>query len=191
MRLAASLLILLPTFGLAECPTGDDLNTGIWVYATDNSAEFYQAGDNNVVSILTYFDGDDQAALETLLVHGLYVMSYADLEDGNIIRGSQSNYVYPDAYEALPLPTPGGSWSSEIAIFEGGAIESDKEDMIFGQMTEMTIGDCTYDMFTVLSRYQDAEPETLFYLPDLGLSLLDLGQDESGTPITYTSIESD
>ena len=87
MKTAFALIasLALPTAGLAACPTGADLETGIrFLSPEDESETFTRFSPNVVVSEYLYEPGGGS---RNLLSQGVYLIQNTDIEDGNNIIG--------------------------------------------------------------------------------------------------------
>ena len=74
----------------------------------------------------------------------------------------------------MPRPVPGGEWTANVVIFENGSISTGVQSHRFGDLSEITLGDCRYSMIPVEVQYdnEDRSVDLLHFLPELGVSYL-------------------
>jgi hypothetical protein len=191
LRLALSALIALaPLAALAECPVAADLETGIRLSDGEGSETFVRDSD---LSVIATYEAEGAPPTQSLLAHGIYVMSNADLEDGTPVSGTEVTYVYPVNVPDLPLPIPGGTFETTVMRLGDGQMSNQRETYAFGEMTSVTIGACSFEMIPITARYPDEGPdryEVIHYLPELGFGYLAEYHDAQMDDIyTYTAIE--
>lgn len=184
-------LALIPAAALAECPVADDLVTGIRLVDEDATETFARDSDLSVSAL--YEDGSNPPN-QSLLVHGIYVVENMDLdENGTPVPGTRVVYGYPLTAPDIPLPTPGGSWSTTVTRLGDGTLATEQEFYTFGQMTRITIGACSYDALPITARFPDEGEnryDVLNYLPALGFAYLAEYHDAQFDDIySYTRIE--
>ncbi|WP_299354828.1 hypothetical protein [uncultured Shimia sp.] len=71
-----------------------------------------------------------------------------------------------------------------------GDIYEAEESHIFGPLTDVTIGACTYDMIPIISIYHALEgyEERLNYLPEFGFAYINEMKDPGEAPFTYNFV---
>lgn len=185
--LIAALTCCLAGPAFAQCPTAQDLNTGIVLTDVDGGQEVFRRENANFVR-----GGWDDGSIgaQYLLLQGLYIVEYFDLEAGDTVAGSRVTYSYPLAPEDAPLPVPGGRWDTEVVVLDQGQVDTATESHLYGDQTRVTIGGCSYDMIPVTSIYldEDSYTETNYYLPELGFSYLVATQEKDQEEFRYTFV---
>ncbi|MEL7100562.1 MAG: hypothetical protein AAGM84_17180 [Pseudomonadota bacterium] len=188
----AAVLICTGTLGQATCPQAGALATGIKVTLSDGSAETFKSiGPGRVEN---YTDAGKPDGNYNILAQGIYLRATSQLSDGIVDSSSRITYNFPLADDQMPLPVPGGRWDVEVAVLEGGSIDSEIHAISFGQNARYTIGACGYDMIPVVIRIgpeDDWIEETLYYLPTLEIALYSKYDaiDEPEEVYVYTGIE--
>ena len=96
----------------------------------------------------------------------------------------------------MPDPAPGLVWSGPLATFADGDLQAQYFDLRMNDLSSLTIGACTYDMVTTIVRYLSSSDgamtstETLFYLPEFGISLFAATRNADETEATvYSFVE--
>ncbi|MBY6004209.1 hypothetical protein KUV62_09835 [Salipiger bermudensis] len=173
MKLFLPLLALaLPTAAPAVCPTARDLDTGILFRTLDGDTELFRRVSDNVVQSV-YTSGSEESRV--LLGQGLYVLDNVALVDGEVLPDTQVQFSYPVPVAEMPLPQPEGGWSVDVTVEEAGYSEPEEQTYAFGPMTEIGVGNCTFDMIPVIQTYSPDPYEVTDYvnwLPELGVSYL-------------------
>jgi len=166
-------LQLSATAASAQCPTADNLQTGIRFTLADGETETFRKKGAAIVEAV--FEYKDPPASRVLLAQGVYLLELIDLENGMPQPGTRSTYSYPMTAAEMPLPQPGGHWSVTAAVLDMGDLRRDNQVYTFGTMTQATYGACSYDMLPITITYpgDESDPiDLLHYLPGLGLSYL-------------------
>lgn len=173
---------------LADCPTAADMPLGIVLREASGETETFRPGPNNLVRG-EYEDGMGGGA-RYLLMGGIYVIEVFDTDAGDPIPGTRSTFAYPVRPSEMAPPTPGGRWDVETLVNDQGDIYEGRESHIFGPNTEITIGQCTYDMIPIISIYHslDGYEERLNYLPEFGFAYLVEMKDPGEAPFTYNFV---
>jgi hypothetical protein len=165
--------LLAPTLAIADCPTGDDLETGIKFQIEGGATETFQRLENGTTQA-NYRDGESEET-RVLLAKGVYLLEYTPVIDGVASYGERTGYSYDMTPDEMPNPKPGITWNTKASLIESGLFTSEIQSYEFGQLTELTLGSCTYDMMTIdISLDNDGEItlETLHYLPELAIAYL-------------------
>ena len=191
MKLSAPLLALvLPTVAPAACPTAGDLETGILFRTRDGATELFRRVSEDVV-LSVYDSGNAQSRM--LLGQGLYVLDNVGLAEGELLPETQVRFAYPMPAAEMPRPTPGGGWDVDVTVEEGGLTEPEHQSYAFGAVTEVTLGECTFDMIPITQTYSPDPYEVtdlVNWLPELGVSYLVQSSHAHGEDrYIYTSVE--
>jgi hypothetical protein len=174
----------------ARCPTGDDLARGIRVDFSDGSYEIFRNPGMDIVVV----DGVDPNgyAYQMELVHGLHLLSYVNVAGGVVDDQSAISYDYGVGASALPVPSAGGKWSSGVSVIDGFGQRSEPQSHVWGEVTMVDIGGCTYEMIEVVISYKtgDGYREALEYIPELGFGYLVWNESQmmEAVPVTAVSI---
>lgn len=188
MRFGATGIALVLALAAAEtamaqagCPTGADLGRGIRVEFADGSTETFRDLGGGMIMV----DGVDQDGFgyQMELGHGLHLMSYANA-DGNVVdTQSKITYDYGLPVEALPLPTPGGRWSTPVTVLDQYGTRSEPQTHVWSQVSRVDIGGCSYDMIEAVISYKtgDGYRESVEYLPQLGMGYLVWNESDTMT----------
>lgn len=191
MKPIVLLALTLGTPALADCPTRADLATGITVTEDDGTAHvFRDLGNGLVEQTGTYSDG---YTFRNLLGQGVHVVQLADVEDGRIVPDSILNTAYPARATDLPIPYAGLQWGIDTTVRGFGEIYAERQEQVWGAQITMTIGDCALIALPGKISYASQEGvilETVYYLPQQGMSLLMSYRDPDGTidEFTYVSL---
>ena len=183
--------ILLAGPALADCPTADDLATGIRVTETTGDYSTYRDAGDGVVEVTISFEGEDTALNQ--LARGVYVLRLASTEDDVLILSSVIASDYGMAPADLPLPAPNTENSFEVRSTSFDWSGTETQTHRWGADKTVTIGDCTWRAIPGTLDYEtelETWSETVLFLPDLGLGLLTSITDANETQtFTFTSIE--
>jgi hypothetical protein len=174
-----------PALALASCPTADDLDGGIRVLSPDGEEEVFTRRSEHIVTAeYRYEDGEGS---QSLLAQGIYIVQIVDVTGGALDTTSRLTYTYPLKPGAMPMPTPQLSWNIEALTFDSNGVGREPQIIKFGDATRLTIGKCSYAMSPIVITFPDSDDykETLYYLPELGLSLLAEVQDQGEDPEIY------
>jgi len=163
-------MALTPTLAFAQCPAGAELATGISVFERGGAVDTYTADGANVVESQYRFEPGEGA--RSLLARGIYLVMSQDVENNALVPGSRTTFTYPTSPANMPLPTPGGTWTAQVATLDSDGLITETHVMTFGDETQLTMGSCGYRMIPVEVRYGEDDGELLYYLPDLGFALL-------------------
>lgn len=195
----AAVICLTPEFAAAVCPVQSDIQTGIVVtYDNDLFDGVFTLNAAGAVEELSPSYDKEGEKYGFVLTGGVF-------ETESYIVTKQSRFIdFLTAYESdintiLPLQ-PQNSWAMSVNYIypdeEGFKPKGYKysagefgsiENMVLttGALTETTIGDCTYDSFSLLFEYVDqtgAERDLRqTYLPDLGIAIYLGYADSDGT----------
>ncbi|PSL21195.1 hypothetical protein [Shimia abyssi] len=191
MRTATLILSLMATPVLADCPTIKNMSAGIRLTDMDGGAETYRTQSDLFVK--GDYKDDVGTGSEFLLLKGIYVVESFDLDYGKRVLGSRVTHAYPLKPAEAPVPASGGRWDTEVMTLDGADVINQRESYIFGPLTQITIGGCSYDMHTIFAIYHDEDgyEEKLHYLPELGFAYLaeTKSKDHSAETYTYVRIE--
>jgi hypothetical protein len=174
MGAVSALLVVEAGAALAQagCPTAADLARGIVLEFADGSVETFRNSGPELISV----EGIDADGFGYLmeLVKGLHLLSYANTENGVVDSNSRVVYDYGVDLAVLPLPEPGGRWASGVTATDVYDSWSEPQSHVWGQMSTVDIGGCSYDMIEALISYKtgDGYTESVEFLPQLGLGYL-------------------
>ena len=186
----AAALIGAPALALAQCPTGADLASGISFRLDDGAKETYKAEGSDRV-VVTYV-AEDGYQSRLVLGKGIYLLEFAEVADGAVDPDTRVTYSHSLTPEKMPIPQAQGRWVSEVAVLDAGTPASEIHNHKFGPNTQITIGECSYDMMPITVFYNDADRtiDHLEYMPSLGFAVLAgssyLGEDEEREEEFYT-----
>ena len=188
MRALTLMIASLAAPAFADCPTRADMATGVMLRDAGGETETFRTGPNGFVRG-EYEDGQGGGA-RYLLLGGVYVVEVFDTDRGDPIAGTRSTFAYPVKPSEVGPPTPGERWDVETLINDQGDIHKGNESHIYGPNTEVTIGECTYDMIPIISIYHslDGYEERLNYLPEFGFAYLIEMKDPGEAPFTYNFV---
>ncbi|MEM7440767.1 MAG: hypothetical protein AAF393_14295 [Pseudomonadota bacterium] len=181
-------LLLTTSTGWANCPTKEDMKSGIRFDVDENEYEIFRTVSNHVIE--AKFHLEDGTIFRNLLGQGIYLLEVVDIENDSPVPSSRSTYTFPLAPVDLPLPTPGATWKTGVAILAPDGFDAEEQIYTFGEWTETNFGACTYKSMPISITYATQEEDlgtkdTLNWLPDLGISYLMATHDGSETT-TYT-----
>jgi hypothetical protein len=186
MRLAA-LLLFIPSFGFTECPTGDDLTSGIRIFETNGRVETYTSGPRDTV-VKTILDENGDGS-ENVLAQGIYMVATQDILDGRKQPGTRATYTYSLKSGELPEPVSGLRWTVEVVSFDADGLFAKEHVIQFGETTRLGLGDCIYDMIPIEVTYMKNK-EVLYFLPELGFApVVSWGLGIGLERFTFTGIE--
>lgn len=171
MRMLATLAALATTampVVAQDCPTGTDLENGIRFHVDDDATEtFTRLSKRRVQSDY----GGDGYVSRTILLNGLYLSELVDVEAGRPVSGTRSTYEFPMTPDGLPVPVPGLSFSTTVAVDGPEGREREEQTYAFGRTAMVNFGACAYEMIPVDLTYPGSDVrEVLHYLPDLGIA---------------------
>ncbi len=178
-------------YAQSACPTVADLPGGIVVVDDQDATETFYPLTPGVIRS-DYLDTDGTGS-RTLLGQGVYLLQYLYLEGGAPQVNTRATTSYPMTPVDMPVPTPGGAWNTAFAsVSETGRVSGEVLAAVFGDLSELTIGACSYDMIPVTIDYQsDGYQELIYFLPQLGFGLFvgtrNVGEDFDLT--TFLSIK--
>lgn len=185
---AATLTAGLPGLLHADCPTGEDLASGIAFIGEHGEREvFTDLGDGMVTS--SYRTADGYSA-EALLAQGVYLIELLDLvgTEGE----SRTSYEFPMDVNDLQMPAPGETWDITVSVTDGSNNVFERQIYTYGAAEEHRYGGCSYEVIPFTTEYSTAPEvvETYHYLPALGLSYLYAYVDPTGeSTYPYAEIE--
>lgn len=172
MRIPSLLIAgFTPILAQAACPTAADMAGGIAFTIDGTEQETYSTFAPGVVA--SVYESSDGNLLRALLGKGIYLLEFADLEDGKPVPNSRTTFSHIFKPTDMPEPKANAVWVSELTKLEQGSPIRETHDHRFGDLTQITFGRCTYDMIPVEVSYGD-ELETLdsyAYLPQLGFAI--------------------
>ena len=188
-RISFTLLsALLPATLHAQCPTSDDLSTGIAFISTHGDREVFTAlGDDMVGASYRTQEGYSS---EALLAHGVFLIELLDLvgTEGEM----RMSYKFPMEISEIRVPEADGSWEVLVAVSDGRNNVVERQVYTYGAPEEHRYGDCAYEVIPFTAEYSTAPDvvETYHYLPALGLSYLYGYVDPTGeATYPYTEIQ--
>jgi len=156
----------------AACPTAQDLARGIRIDFADGSSETFRDQGAGVVTV----QGVDVEGFGYVmeLGKGIHLLSYAPMTDGVIDEGARLDYDYGLAIADMPVPEPGGRWSTSVTVTDSMGPRSEPQSHAWGTLGSVDIGGCRYDMIEALIAYKTADNyvESVLYLPALGIGYL-------------------
>jgi hypothetical protein len=173
---------LLPAAARADCPTGDDMATGVEVTFANGDRTALRALGAGMVEVAEYYAWAPEGRRYFAYL-GLYVTDEgAVLPDGTLDPASRITTTYPVPVEDMPLPT------AETPQWEGTVnrrpvttdpdivIPPDAYHIRFAAMDPVVIGDCTYAAVAVGESLRPDQPDQKdqysYYLPDLGAGFI-------------------
>lgn len=173
----------------ATCPVGADLQGGIRVVEGEGAIHIYTPQRNGIVQMeTTYSDG---YVSRNLLAQGNHVLQLADVEDGMLVPDSILNVGYSTPPATLPVPSPNSVWNTQTIVRGFGDIYREIQTQTWGDTFNLTIGDCTYEAIEGKLRYQSDDEtidEGVYFIPELGFSLLHSYDDTAGEPDVFTFV---
>lgn len=193
MILRPLLLCCLATPALAECPTADDLATGIRATMSDGTFEDVTTHSAGVLEMIGNYE--DGYVSRFLLGQGTYVLESSEMEDGKIVADSRVTYSYSVNATEMPVPSPNARWKGKTAGRDFDGFFQEEQVHSWGELTRATYGDCSYDLIIGYIDYVGDGyefREEIHYLPELGLGLLAAYTEENDDydeVYTYVSLE--
>ena len=183
----AVLISCLATTAAAACPVNADLSQGIQLTQGDGTVEVFRDRGNNIVEVTGTYP--DDFVSRTLLGKGIYVLELIDLVDGKLDPDTRMTFGFPMNAADFPTAQAGGSWTVKTVGRDIDGTFPETLDMRWGDASQVTYGDCTYDMIPGTLTYQGEDYghiEVIHYLPALGIGVLHSYQDdEMGTPDVF------
>lgn len=175
-----------PAVAVAACPTHADLENGIR-FSGPNDSEVHTRAPRGMVVTLTDPDADG-FSYRAMMVHGVHVVQLSEFDGGSVMLGSTWRFGYPGGIEALPVPTPGGTWESDVAALNNFSFDIETISHVWGAEIDYVLSGCTLRGVPVRVTY-DSEGfqsvEDYVYLPEVGTALLLRYSDPDGAN-TYT-----
>lgn len=172
------------------CPGPQDRGRAIAVEFQSGLVEVHRTEDGQIWSIEAFEAGVPIYRLE--VAHGTHLLSFVEIVDGKPDPASRVTYDYGRPVSQLPVPEPSGRFEVDVFVTDGGGSGREGQMQAYGAMTEVTIGECRYDMIPVLIAYatEDMYVEQINYLPELGIGYLVDSQtaDDPGGPIPAVAI---
>lgn len=174
------------TASLAACPTAADLSTGIRFTVDDDGAEVFRTMTPDVIeSMYSYGDGSQY---RNLLGKGVYLLEWLDYVDGAPDLSSRMTYAFATGPKDLPEVVPGGVANLSVLVNMGGDLDQEMEMYSFGEVAEISFGDCSYDMIPIEITYAPDDGQgtsILHYLPALGFAYFAQQINPDGSVDTY------
>jgi len=173
------LSLALPSTALA-CPTSSDLPRGVMLMDNHETSHVFQtAGPNLVSETLTLSNGE---ALRNTFLYGSYQTVLSAAADG-----THDQFTIKIDYAGTPNP-PAANLRQRVntthtSEFDGQS--SEVQTHIWGQPTQMAIGNCNYESIPGTLTYESSSlvvTENVSYLPALGVALLTQYADNEGGP---------
>ena len=156
----------------ANCPTADDLETGIALTFLDGAVEVFRRDEAGVVTV----DGSSEGIVthRLTLEHGLYLGRYVAVEEDEEVEMSQSIYAYPEGDAGPQPPVVDATWEGAVELTDGGEMRVEVQRHEVGLPQDETIGDCTLIALPVTITYGDEAEyvEIVHYFPDLQIGYL-------------------
>lgn len=185
-------LLALPCAALADCPTAADLDRGILFHVAGGDTDlFRREGAETVRSVYRYAAEDAES--HVLLGRGMYVLAYAEMQDGQPVPDGLMRYDFGRRPGDMPLPAPEGGWTADVEVTAAWGTEHELQIYSFGPLSQVSFGGCLYDMIPVIQSYRPDPLETVEFvnwLPELGISYLTRITDRAGEErYDYTGIE--
>lgn len=181
MRAIALTIGLFPAVALADCPTADDVERGVRFTASNGNTDTYRRTGDGVIEA-DFRDAGGQGTRVTL-AKGIYILSFSRASGSEIDARSTSRWSYPEA--DFPDPVAEGGWDVEAIVASPDGTETQSQKIRFGEPTEMTFGDCTYEMLPIEAEFR-AETfnyfDRLHYFPSLGIAYVAASGDLGGEP---------
>lgn len=182
---------LLPTMGLAQCPTKADLEIGIRFTLDTGATESFRILPSGVTEAVFHKKGE--FTNRVYLAQGVYLLELIDLENGAPVPDTRVAYSYAITPKDMPIPQPNGSYAITATVLDGGEVRKEVQDHKFGPPSTITFGNCQYDMFKIAITYPGDtanNKDILNYMPALGISYLAQSTYDGGTDIyNYNTIE--
>lgn len=172
------------------CPTAADAGRPIQIQFEDGYVETHRSTDGVVWTI----DGRDGVdwLYRLEVAHGLHLLSYVDVFDGQPDASTLISYDYGIEPAALPAPAPRQRLQFDVKLTDQSGTFDEAQMQAYGDVTSVDIGNCTYDLIPVLIAYDtpDQYVELINYLPELGLGYLVQSQtaDDPAPPVNAVSI---
>jgi len=179
----------LPGLTLAQtaCPTAADLTRGILLEYSTGGHEVYRPVAEGVVVV----NGVDQAGrlYRLELAQGAMLLLYEDVIDGVPDPMTRLRYDYGLPPAQMPVPVPGGGWSSDVTVDDGRRGYDEPQTVTWGKTRTVSIGSCSYQAFDITIAYETADKylERLTYIAALGLGFLTYREAEGTEPETITA----
>lgn len=182
------LTLMAATPALAECPVAADLETGVRVTESDGTINLFTAVGDGVVQN----DGTAPSGYtyRNLLAQGTHLVELGDTENGSYADGTRRTVIYPISRADMPVPTPNSRNEYETTIRAAGGDYPESQTQMWGAMTTLDIGECSYDMIPGKLTYTNSSfvvLEGLYYLPALELGLLHSYQIQGESADNYVA----
>jgi len=154
------------------CPRAEDARRPIVIDYADGLREEFRSRGEGVWQFTGYDAGEMIYRGE--LAQGVYLLGIADVFDGRPDPNSRVIYDYGQPPAALPVPSEGKRWHSDVKLTAGADSWREAQWHAYGALTEVDIGGCVYDMLPLLIAYDtgDGYNELIHYLPELGFGYL-------------------
>lgn len=205
LRLATLMLALTPALtsaltpawaAAADCPTPEDMKTGVYLHFDDGDySRYVQVGES-------YVQEDEFIAGEGLdyriISHlGVYPVDEHDVMALGLPDPDTrltTKFGVPEA--ELPKPVEGLDWHGENRlVYNDGVEEKELMHVVVGPQKTIRLGDCTYEALPLSISYEWPETEETMvqlshYLPAFGISLLlsTKYNDEPTDSYTHTAL---
>ena len=172
-------LALLPATVQAQdgCFTPRDLGRGVEVlFEAGDVYTIRRLGTGKLALIEDYADSRQPIRFEG--AHALYLESEVELVDGQPDPTTRLLVEFPEDTLDLPLPAPNTSFSRNTTnIFADGFRRPEVWTATFGDLGEITLSGCTYQMIPTTLRYDwpessDGMTVSYSYLPEIGFAFL-------------------
>ena len=185
MRVGLALgLMVWATSAVADCPTRDDLKTGIRFTIQGGETETFSTKGRN--SVFAYYDYGDGTGTGNLMLHGHYLLSITEYKNGKALAGSP--LVRYKLRSTPPVPAPNTKWSGISIATENGERYEVTETHELGGLKVTKLGKCSYKSIPIKSTIVEGEfvdVETVSYIVDLGIALMTRHKNNYGTNETY------
>jgi len=176
----AALAICFAAPATADCLTASDMTGGISVTLDNGAIEVYRRDMNDPALVTVDGSGESGPAYRLVLVRGILVVLFETVDESAGAMNVSTSYSYPLAPADVPVPVAGALW--QISALRNDSEGETPEDQIHqaGDLTPITIGECTYAAIPVTVAYGATYVEEITYLPDLGFGFLHWFQNEGG-----------
>ncbi len=189
-RFACALVALGPVAAAAACPTAADLAKGIRFTLASGETDVYRAsGDTRVTGTFTE---RPFAGSQYVLIQGIYIANVNSFENMLPVPDTSVETEYRSPDRDLPTPEAETIWTVASSSTAGQDKWSEEQTYSAGELSEVTLGDCTYEMIPITVTYSSNRGylEQLHYLPELGVSYMVASESPDGRhQSTYVKIE--
>lgn len=179
-----------------SCLTARDLSRGIEMRFSEGDVFSVSRGrDGNLVLVENYSDGS--ASIQYVGAYALYIEREVELSNGRPDAATEIRIDFGQPSITLPKPEAGGNFTVQTTnLFADGTERAEVYEANFGAMSQMTFGNCTYDMLPVRLRYSwpgesDGMNLEYTYFPDLGAAFLASSQFDGEERLSLNPIALD